>query len=149
MNDLVDDNEIVYRRVIFDPQCFVLEESKKLIVTASAFRDRNHQPSVDRAILCDNDPHHTQGVDKRNGVVLLIASEIRAIADVIKYDGDRPAVVYEIDVVPAPLIDNVAHAEVRAHPTISSSKVFRRLQQGLAMLANKRGWLIYPEGFRE
>ena len=149
MSDFVGDDEQLFRRVIYDPQCWARDNNNRLIVTSAAFRDRNHQPSVDRANLCNNNPSHTQGSDRRNGVVQLVAGQIRRIDDVIKQERDVSVLLYLIDVVPAPLEDNLAHAEVRADPQIASDKIFRRLRQSLAILANQQRWLILPEGFRD
>lgn len=146
MGNHVQDDETLYRCIFFDRQGFTFIESEGLIVTRSAFLDPNNQPSVDRAKLCNNDPRYTQGDDERNGVVSLIAKEVRAIDDVKKYN--NPPVTYAIDVVPVPLNNNPAHAEIHANPQIASKSVFRRLKTSLAILANKRGWLIFPEGFR-
>lgn len=139
MNKL-EDNEMLYRRVVFDALCFQ-ETEEGLKVTPQAFRDRVHQPSVDRAKLCNHNPKYTQGDDSRNGVVSLVTGEVRAIANVVK---GKPPIQYDVDVVYAPLPDNQAHAEIRTHPKIRSKKVFKRLRVSLAILANRRGWLIPP-----
>jgi hypothetical protein len=150
MSDYVADDEILYRRVVYNQECFTIVESNRLIVTPSAFRDPKNQPSVDRAKLCNYAPTYTQGPDKRNSVVSLVAADIRLISDVVKYGQDP--VTYSIDVIPVPILDgvadNIAHAEIRADPRIASDKIFRRLRESLARLANQRGWLIRPEGFR-
>lgn len=135
----VEDHEILYRRVVFDPLCFQ-ETEEGLKVRPQAFRDREYQPSVDRAKLCNHNPKYTQG-DLRNGVVSLVTGEVRSIANVVK---GKPPIQYEVDVVYDPLPDNSAHAEIRTHPKIRSKKVFKRLRISLAILANRRGWLIPP-----
>jgi hypothetical protein len=146
MSNYVQDDEVLYRCVYYDLRAYKLTPSGDLKVTSDAFLDRNKQPSVDRARLCHSDPHYTQGKDKRNGVVYLIAREIRAIDDLIRH-GSSPE-TYTIDVAPVPLHDNPAHAEIRTSPQIASQNVFRRLRRSLAILANNHGWLVRPGGFR-
>lgn len=140
MIDRIEDHEILYRRVVFDPLCFA-EAEEGLKVTPQAFRDRERQPSVDRAKLCHHNPKHTQGDDPKNGVVSLVTGEVRSIANEVR--GKSPT-EYEIEVVYDPVPDNQAHAEIRAHPKIKSKKIFRRLRVSLSILANRRGWLILP-----
>jgi hypothetical protein len=148
MDDNVQDDEILYRRVIFDDQCYEFDkETGNLRLTQTAFSDPKNQPSVDRAKLCSDDPTWTQGADRRNGVVSLLAAEIRSI-DTIALQ-TVPPVYYRIDVVAVPEKENPAHAEIRAAPEISSTKVFRRLRISLAILATRRGWLIRPYGYRD
>lgn len=146
MNDYVHDDENLYRRIICDPLCYTIK-SGVLTVTPSAFSDRDNQPSVDRASLCNHDPVWTQG-DSRNGVVLLIARQVRSI-DTREL---KPPTQYSIDVLPAPYDGNMAHAEIHANPPIppKAGNIFRRLRMSLsymvneAILANQNIWLIRP-----
>ena len=148
MSERVEDTEVLYRRVIFDPVCFEVV-GDKIVVTSTAFNDRHKQPSVDRAKLCNAEPAYTQGADKRAGVVSLITEEVRSIS--LQSGGETPQ-TYIVDVVADPvgpdhphLVENPAHAEIRADPSISSKGVFQRLRRSLALLAQKRGWLILPD----
>jgi len=145
MINYVEDSEILYRRVPCTPENFEKEQSGILRVSPSAFRDRNKQPSVDRAKLCNEDPSFTQGNDAKSGVVFLIASEVRAAG--LQKEGDNP-IAYTIDIVYAPIPENLAHAEIRTDPAIDSDGVFRRLRLSLAILANRHEWLIIPDESR-
>ena len=133
MIDIVDDTEELYRCVFYDPEKkhWTKDAMGNVVVASSAFMDRNNQPSVDRAKLCVHDPAHTQK-DPRDGVVLLVAGEIRSIGNIIAHAA--PPIHYEIDVIYVPLPNNIAHAEVRANPAIAKDNVFRRLRASLAYL---------------
>lgn len=144
MHDHVRDDEILYRRVPYDLQCFEQHDGV-LRVTRHAFRDPNNQPSVDRSHLCNYDPAWTQGTDTRNGVVSLVTGEVRSIDNL---EVAKSSVYYRVDVVSDPLPLNEAHAEIRTDPSISSQNVFRRLRSSLEILANRRGWMILPLDFR-
>jgi hypothetical protein len=104
------------------------------------------EPSVDRAKLCNNDPTHTQH-EPKDGVISLIARDIRAIGTVEQYDKKgHLEYTHTIDVIPdpiknqPPLPDNPAHAF--AEPEYRNEKTFRRLKQALAR--SRRGWEIEP-----
>lgn len=141
MTDHIADAEILYRRVLSDSK-FTTLDSGTLFVAPAAFFDRNKQPSVDRATLCNHDPSYAQADDERTGVVQLVALDVRNLE--LRKEGNNP-VEYAADVIADPIALNPAHAEIRTDPTISSSKVFKRLRTGLAILANQHGWLIEPD----
>jgi hypothetical protein len=147
MPDWVADDELLYRRVPDNPQYYSLE-SDGLKVSRQAFSDRNMQISVDRANLCDHTPTWTQADDKTSGVVSLVAGEVRHIDDVTFNAQGRETFVYRVDVLPMPLPENPAHAEIRTDPALESKNTFRRLMTSLALLANRRGWLILPAQYR-
>ena len=149
--DRVEDHEELFRRVEFSSLCYQYNpETGELEVTQTAFNDRNFCPSVDRAKLCNNDPWHTIGRDDRNGVVLLVAFEVRQIDSVVAQDahGNPLPPIYRIDVHADPKDDNEAHAEIRADPSIQKKSVFKKLRMALAHLARKRKWLILPGDYR-
>ena len=140
--DRVEDEEVLYRNVRLD-DCFRSGPEK---VRSSAFMDRERKPSVDRAELCDHNPFYTRrGSD---GVVSLLAGEVRQIGDVVL---QAPLRVYEVDVQPDPikdhpeLPDNPAHARIYLRPDSDNDKLFRRLRIALARLANQRPWEVEPE----
>ena len=148
MEDRVHNDEVLYRCVFHDnPKNYTLEGGM-LRVKSSAFMDRSNQISVDRAKLCNNNPFHAQK-NPQDGVVMLITREIRGIDD-LEYQGKDP-IHYDLDVVPDPDLEtnNMAHALIIANPDIKNDKVFRRLRRKLELIANKHGWLIRPQGFRQ
>lgn len=152
MADQVLNDEELYRRVVFDPLCYTME-SGILTVARKAFSDPKNQPSVDRANLCGHDPRQTQAGDSRNGVILLLTEQVRDVD--INSSESSSTIRYNIDVVAVPLEENIAHAEIRADPQITSSKVFQRLRTRLAILANQEilanqgRWLIFPYDHRD
>lgn len=146
MPTIVEDDKILYRRVVYKTENWHVDESGELRVTHSAFSDPQNRPSVDRANLCGNNPHWTQQGDDRNGVVSLLTLEVRAIADSVT--NSQPPVQHHLDVLHVPEANNYAHAQIEADPTITSSGTFRRLRISLAILANRRGWLIKPIEYR-
>lgn len=140
--DRVDDSEDLYRRVLFGANHYKIDQGRARL-TSQAFADRAAKPSVDRAILLRNDPTRTQDGEK-NAVVRLETQAVRAIADVVKSDKKgQPIEKHLVDVVPAPLPDNDAHAEVVCAPELSnlSKNPGRRLLEALVRLADDK-WVI-------
>lgn len=147
MEARVHSNEVLYRCVFHgNPKNYTFEDGI-LRVKSAAFMDRSNQISVDRAKHCHNNPSHTQK-NSQDGVVMLIAREIRGIDD-LEYQGKDP-IHYDLDVVPDPDFENnnMAHALIKANPNIENDKVFRRLRRKLEIIANRHGWLILPLNFR-
>ena len=142
----VEDDETLYRRVVYKPENWHGDEIGELRVTHTAFGDPQNKPSVDRANLCGNNPQWTQQGDDRNGVVSLLTGEVRAMADIVT--NSQPPVPHQIDVIHVPEENNFAHAQIEADPAIASKGTFRRFRVGLAFLANMRGWLIKPLDYR-
>ncbi|MCC6453729.1 MAG: hypothetical protein IT328_02175 [Caldilineaceae bacterium] len=142
----MEDDETLYRRITYKPDHWHMDDTGELRVTHTAFSDPQNKPSVDRARLCSNNPSWTQQDDERNGVVFLLAHEVRAIADIIT--NSNPPIKHQIDVIHVPEEDNHAHAQIEPAPVISSKGTFRRLRVSLAFLANRRGWLIKPLEYR-
>lgn len=151
MTDRVSNDEVLYRRVPNDPLNFSTSIDGILQVDSHAFMDPSQQISVDRAKLCNFDPTYTQNKNSLNGVVKLVAQDIRKIDDI---EHGTTHAQYGFDVIPAPvknhpeIEDNLAHAEIWSDPRNMSKNVFRRLRRALAMIANKYGWLILPEDAR-
>ncbi|MEM8545025.1 MAG: hypothetical protein AAGF66_13675 [Cyanobacteria bacterium P01_H01_bin.119] len=146
----VSDDELIYRRIPYD-----LDKSKNnykvedglILVSSQAFSDREMCPSVDRAKLCNHNPHHTQS-SPDDGVVSFICAEIRAIDD-IKYAPPKGQVVqYKIDIIWRPIDGNYAHSQIEPSPNYNSKSTFRKLREKLAYIANQKDWEIYPLSFR-
>lgn len=153
---LVEDSEVLYRRVPCDPELFV-QEGDKLVVQPAAFRDRNNRPSVDRAVLRGFNPLLTQqgpGAPdgwQRSGVIRLIAGRVRSVSPLVQKDNKgRDVGQHHVDVIPRPCppedASNVSHARVEAEPRIESNNLFRRLREALARVVD--GWEIPPDGYR-
>ena len=56
---------------------------------------------------------------------------------------------YKIDVVPRPLPDNEAHAQIEPSPEYETKSVFRRLRERLAIIASEQEWEIPPVDLRD
>lgn len=105
-------------------------------VKSEGFSTSDFRISVDRATICGYDPTHTQG-DNANSVCCFVTIDIRNIAAVVQNDArGNPEVTYKVDVEPAPLSGNDAHAEIFGFPDISHEKVFRRLRHALRELSD-------------
>jgi hypothetical protein len=145
---VVEDDEFLYRSVRDDPNCFAIIGGLCRL-SSSAFNDAGCKPSVDRAVLVQNNPAISQKGPEQ-GVVTLLASEVRAIAPLVQYDasGKNKKSVHLVDVLHAPILVNLAHAQVEASPAITGSGVMKRLKESLCRLADTRGWTIPPESQR-
>ena len=76
----------------------------------------------------------------------LVTGSVREINAVTQNHKDGSVeFVYKFDVVPVPLADNPAHAEVHASPMYRSKGRFRKLLEQLAWLAE---WEITPADAR-
>ena len=151
---LVKDEELLYRRVLScnstTTEYYIKSPEGKINFSKLAFSDRGLKPSVDRAWLHGYVPSKSQS-GKTDGVIGLIVSNIRAINDLNSSDSKGNVTAsYKIDVVHRPKPENQAHARVEPSPEYSSDKVFKRLQQRLAWLADEHltvyGWEIKPDG---
>jgi hypothetical protein len=151
LEDSVADNELLYRCVFYktsDGTKTYKVEGDKAYVSIYAFRDAASAPSVDRALLCRQNPTYTQK-NTEDGVVVLICQDVRLIDSVVQKDSKgKEEFTYKIDVLPRRLPDNDAHAQIEPTPTYRSKSVFRKLLERLAFLANQREWEILPWDLR-
>ena len=140
----VEDDELLYRRVELRGQGYSLRPYGASKISSQAFADREQQPSVDRARLCGG-PAYTQG-DEQNGVLRLVTGQVREINSVQQTDQKGNVEFrYKFDVVPVPLEENPAHAEIHAAPAYRNKQRFRRLLEQLSLLAE---WEVYPADLR-
>lgn len=152
VEDFVANNEFLYRCIFYktsDGSKTYKVEGDKVYVSIAAFRDASLAPSVDRAILCEYNSTYTQK-SPEDGVVSLICQDVRLIDSVVQKDSKgKEEFTYEIDVLPRPLPNNNAHAQIESTPAYRSKSVFRKLLERLAFLANQREWEISPWEFRQ
>lgn len=123
-----------------------------LVINPDAFRDRNKEPSVDRAALRDHNPvlsrkPPTDGIEQ--GVVTLLTLNVRDIGDVVTPVDGGKNVTHSVDVIYDPLPDNIAHAKVTVEPEFfgaenKKKKAFKLLRISLAYLATDAGWTLEP-----
>lgn len=147
IEERVGDDEKLFRRIPCEMGYYTLKDGA-VHLSSSAFSDRLKQTSVDRSCLCHGDPSHTQE-DPRDGVAILVASEVREISAKGKaFAGGE--VKYVIDVVPDPDYrnGNLAHAIIVPTPSYETPSVYKRVTQALARLAERRQWAIQPADLR-
>lgn len=151
MSDVVTDDEILYRCVFRGLDKYYRIGESGLELSSQAFTDRNQAPSVDRAKLCGWKPKHTQK-NPDDGVVSLIAGEVRMINVSQNDQKGNTLFDYKIDVCPRPTNDNPSHAQIEPSPDYASKGTFRKVSEKLARLAteriNKQGWEIEPYELR-
>jgi hypothetical protein len=152
VEDFVADDELLYRCVFYttsDGSKNYKIDGEKVLVSSQAFRDASSSPSVDRASFCGHDPKHTQK-NVEDGVISLICQNVRLIDSVVQRDSKgKEEFKYKIDVFPRPLLNNRAHAQIEPTPAYQNEKIFRKLRERLAFLANQRVWEILPLEFRQ
>ena len=140
-NDPVRDDETLYRSIRGDEAAeHYTYDGGKLTIRSKAFMDRCRKPSVDRAELRSCDPSLSR-LDETQGIVSLIASDVRAI----KLD------VHTVDVIYNPTSENPAHSQITITPeccvtTSKQDRVFRSLRTALADIATENGWTLRPAG---
>ncbi|SRR6266851_9583878 len=147
-DDFVYDDEILYRRILAGRKLYKFRTDGTIEISSQAFSDRELRVSVDRAKLCGNNPKYTLG-DKPGGVVGLVARDVRNLDNLARND-QRGDILqrFRVDVEPAPLPGNDAHAEIYAIPEFIEADrrgAFHRLCRRLARLAEDRKWEISPD----
>ena len=147
-------DEILYRRVPSGRGCYKLLPNGGFGIEPTAFEDRGCRISVDRAVLCANDPWHTlnQQVDgeeddrEDGGVASLVTVDVRAVKNISRMGREEKVILeFKIEVEHMPIPKNDAHAEIYGIPEftdIDKKRAFRRLRHALAELSEKRGWEI-------
>lgn len=148
-NDFVRDDEVLYRSVRGKyGEEYAYDSTGQLKISSEAFRDREREPSVDRAVLKEFNP----ALSKRNdtdGVVSFITADVRAIGTVKTKIQNADTTVHAVEVIYDPTPENPAHSKIVVIPEFFGSKnkqrnVFKLLQLALAELAEKSGWTVKP-----
>ncbi len=132
----IHDTEQLYRSINPNKNLYSYVDGK-LKFSSAAFNDRKFEPSVDRAILRDNNPHLTKMTESA-GVVALDALSIREISV------DTPDISHQLDPKAAPTRGNKAHAIITGVPSYKDENGFKKAKKKLALLAEKNGWCIEP-----
>lgn len=145
INDIVRDEEKLYRSVRGEKEYdeYSVNNAGEYIIQPAAFRDRDKQPSVDRAKLRDFNPSLSKLGDT-DGIVSLMTGEVRCLPQ-----NDIELTDYTIDVIYMPTMENPAHSQIimMTNSSISKTrerKAFKSLQKALARLANLNGWALKP-----
>jgi hypothetical protein len=150
-DDYVSDEEELYRSVrgtLRDEEYYYDEYDRRLIITQNAFRDRDREPSVDRAKLKNFDPLQSK-FSETDGIVTLVTKNVRGIGDVVTNTEGGAKVEHAVDVKPDPKDDNEAHSLIVVTPDFFGSNnkqknVFKLLRISLARLATEKGWTVPP-----
>jgi hypothetical protein len=148
-NGNIGNDEKLYRRVRDHSGNYKKLEDGRYRVSSAAFGDRGRKPSVDRAILHNNDPKKTQR-ESTDFVTRVMCHEVRGILDVRHTINGREQ-QYAIDAKPDPIRNdpnepnNLAHSLIIAAPEIPANPttVFKKLTIALARIANSH-WEIGP-----
>ena len=136
----VSDDETLFRAVMNDRRMFPTDGHGNRRVSSMAFNDSRRRPSVDRAILCPGGARDTQTrFEAGSGVLSLIVSDVRGITTTHGATGE----LYSVDVEPVPLTDNPSHAEIFGRPPFDTDRIFDRIKQALARIAE----VAIPPGF--
>jgi len=141
---VVGDDEIVFRSVEFDdgkkkPTKYYAEGGQ-VFLKEDTFYPKD-EISVNRSCCCDNDPINALQ-RPRDGVVALLAKEIRKITAMEQLKQFEVLAECKVDVVGQPN-DQCGHAVIIMSP--SSNRILKKIQIGLVLLST---WRLYPEGHR-
>ncbi len=84
-----------------------------------------------------------------DGIISLIAADVRAIGTVKTTIEGSDATLHAVDIVYDPIPDNPAHSQIVVTPEFYGSNnkrknIFKLLQFALAKLAEKNGWTLRP-----
>lgn len=147
----INDDELLYRSVRADPSYdeYFYDDDNNLVILPNAFKDGRTRPSVSRADMDEVDPYiYPYRLSPTDGIVGLIAGEIRAINDIIS-QLENEKLFYKIDIEHKPTEENKAHAQIFAIPKFQGKpeekkQAFDRLKISLANLASKRNWIVEP-----
>ena len=147
----INDDELLYRSVRADPSYdeYFYDDDNNLVILPNAFKDGHKRPSVSRAGMDGVDPCiYPYRLSETDGIVGLIAGEIRAINDVTS-QLENKKLVYKVDIEHKPSKKNKAHAQIFAIPKFQGKPeekegAFDRLKISLANLASKRNWIVEP-----
>lgn len=146
--DFIDNSEILYRRIATGRNLYKIKNDGMIEISSGAFSDREFRISVDRAKLCNNNPRYTLG-NEPGVVVSLVARQVRNIDNLTRNDAKgKPIQQFKIDVEPAPLPSNSAHAEIFAIPAFTEADegaAFYRLRRRLSRLAEAGQWVEFPK----
>lgn len=149
-DDIVSPGELLYRRVPIDKDLFKRQVDGTLQLHSQAFADPDLAPSVDRAILRNNDPSQTQ-LNPMDGVLGFCVDDVRVIRDI-----EHAGLSYRLDVEPDPIPannpdgepENLAHARIQCYPKPTPKAFNRKIKVRLARLIEEIGptaWLIEPQ----
>ncbi len=95
---------------------YSINDAGEYIIQPAAFRDRDRQPSVDRAELRGFEPSLSELSDP-DGIVSLITGEVRCLPK-----SDIELTDHTIDAIYMPTMQNFAHSQIIRTPTCSISK---------------------------
>lgn len=137
--DKVEDEESLYRRI--GQEYYKILPDGSIRISSSAFGDREFQISVNRAKFYSDAPI-TMCVHVSDGIAMLQAFQVYSIQITRNDEKGRPFQEYLVEITPAPLEDNPSHAHIHTDPV--EKRVFNKLSEKLAHIANDNGWTCKP-----
>ncbi|MBS0298386.1 MAG: hypothetical protein JSR32_00395 [Proteobacteria bacterium] len=146
-DNFISNEEWLYRSVRNqETECYFNDDGQ-LIIKPDAFRDRNKEPSVDRAKLRNFNPSLSK-LSETDGVVSLNTYCVRSIGEV-KTNKDDGDLTHSVDVIYEPTPENLAHSKITVEPNFFGSEkkqknAFKLLRISLARLATQKGWILKP-----
>jgi mannose-1-phosphate guanylyltransferase len=146
---LVLDDEHLFRSVEDHVNLHACDTNGKLRqLSHSAFNDRYHRPSVDRALMRTGGAQASR-LKEDDGVVTVCTRDVRSIRHVVTSDSKgKPIQGHQVDVVHEPLANNAAHSVVSTAPKVESKGAWMKLKEALCQLAKARGWSYPPASAR-
>lgn len=146
---VVDDLEELYRSIRAKSDEYKIVAGT-LYFSVTAFRDIGRKPSVDRSALRTNPSEAKKS--QTDGVAKMIAQEVRGICGipVDPNKNGKGTKNYAVDVIHRPVQnqqeepDNLAHCQIECDPSVESASRFRKVQEALALIATRHGFVIAP-----
>jgi hypothetical protein len=146
---VVDDPEDLYRSIRSKSDEYAIVSGATLF-SVNAFRDVSRKPSVDRSAIRTNPVDAKKSAS--DGVAKVVAREVRSVCSIVinpdkKGGGTKK---YAVDVLHRPIINvpnepnNPAHCQIECDPTLENGGRFRKLQEALARIATRHGFVVAP-----
>ena len=144
----VSSDEVVYRSIWLQKECFKVAEDGSTFVSPQAFADRSQQVSLSRHILCDNPPlSNPPRLGNEQVVARLSVGAIREANPLSYQSGKKSTVDYVIDVISDVTNGHhISHALVISDPAFETQNVFKKLKLRLAHLVEELS-VPPPEAF--
>jgi hypothetical protein len=105
---------------------------------------------VDRSTIRTNPVEAKQSAT--DGVAKMITKEVRGVCSIVVNPNKKGqgAKKYAVDVIHRPIVDqppevdNPSHCQIECDPTLDNGGRFRKLQEALARIATRHGFVVAP-----
>ena len=143
---VVANHEVIDRSIQLKTQFFCWGEGEEIRVSASAFNDRNYEPSFFREALCDNPPYmNPPRMNPDDAVASITAGRVRNQDAIVFRSGNEEATEHRVDVRSETDGQHKAHVVIFAAPEFKTKGGFARLKELLARIVGSN-WAIQPNG---